>query len=363
MIHLAGELIDLGNMFGNNETNAGHCSGLVKLAPDNADLFVAHVTMSGYETMNRILKFYKFAFDKQKVPGYATSFSSYPGSIASLDDFLLSSSGLAIIETTNAIFNYSLYDAVKAVGQLHCWIRSIIATRLANTAKQWITIFARYNSGTYNNQWSVVDYKLFEPKKELPSKNILWVLEQAPLLAHDMTWFLKNFTYWPSYNIPYFKTISEITGFKQKGQLLDWYKWGNSPRAKIFHRDQHKVIDMDSLQKLMRYNNYKYDNLSRCKCTPPYSAEASISTRGDLNPVNGTYEIEQMGHRNHGAIDYKGTNHELIKNLRFKAWGGPTYDPLPVFSWATTDITAKHYGQPEVWQFKEMETQWEGVLP
>lgn len=62
MIQLAGEFIDLGKIFGKNETDASHCSGLVKLAPNNADLFIAHVTMSSYETMNRILKFYKFAF-------------------------------------------------------------------------------------------------------------------------------------------------------------------------------------------------------------------------------------------------------------------------------------------------------------
>uniref|UniRef100_A0A0R3RHQ1 Phospholipase B-like n=1 Tax=Elaeophora elaphi TaxID=1147741 RepID=A0A0R3RHQ1_9BILA len=357
MLQLAGEFIDLGK----NKSDADHCSGLVKLAPGNADLFVAHVSMSGYETMNRILKVYKFAFDKEEVPGYATSFSSYPGSLASLDDFVLSSSGLAVIETTINIFNQSLYDTIRTDGQLHCWIRSIIATKLANTAKEWVQIFARYNSGTYNNQWSVVDYKLFKPNEELPTNNLLWILEQIPglVIAHDMTWFLKNYTYWPSFNIPYFKIISERSGFMQKGQLSDWYKWESCPRAKIFKRDHHKVINLDSLQKLMRYNDYKHEKFSKCKCIPPYSAEASISTRGDLNPPNGTYEISAMGHRNHGSIDYKGTNYQLFKNLRFKAWGGPTYDPLPVFSWATTDIQAKHYGQPTVWQFEEMETQWE----
>lgn len=62
MIQLAGEFIDLEKIFGKNKSDASHCSGLVKLAPDNADLFIAHVSMSSYETMNRILKFYKFAF-------------------------------------------------------------------------------------------------------------------------------------------------------------------------------------------------------------------------------------------------------------------------------------------------------------
>ncbi|VDO52311.1 unnamed protein product [Brugia timori] len=104
MIQLAGDFIDLRKMFGKNKSDASHCSGLIKLAPDNADLFIAHVTMSGYEMMNRILKFYKFAFEKEKIPGYATSFSSYPGSLTSLDDFILATSGLVIFMLISFIY-------------------------------------------------------------------------------------------------------------------------------------------------------------------------------------------------------------------------------------------------------------------
>lgn len=50
-------------------------------------------------------------------------------------------------------------------------------------------IFSQYNSGTYNNQWIVVDYKLFKPSEELPKNDLLWVLEQAPyaLLKFEKT--------------------------------------------------------------------------------------------------------------------------------------------------------------------------------
>ena len=64
-----------------------------------------------------------------------------------------------------------------------------------------------------------------------------------------------------------------------------------------------------SLSLSPRYNDYKNDPLSACNCSPPYSAENAIAARSDLNPANGTYELPFLGHRLHGATDYKGTNY------------------------------------------------------
>ncbi|VDM48781.1 unnamed protein product [Toxocara canis] len=370
MIQLYGDLFDLSKVFdkepGSGDVpDSGHCSGFAKLAPGNEDLFFSHVAMSGYNTMNRVLKLYKFGYDHNVAPGYTLSFSGYPAGISSADDFVLTSAGLAVLETTFAIYNKTLYSDqfVKPVGQLHCWIRSSIANTLARDGKSWSQVFSRYNSGTYNNQWVVLDYKEFKPRQEIPPNKLLWVLEQVPgyVLARDMTWFMRKYSYFPSYNIPYFLAISKMSGFEEQAQKNDWYKWGSCPRAKIFDRDHVKVTDIEQLQKLMRYNDYKHEPFSRCKCVPPYTAEASISTRGDLNPANGTYELDAMGHRNHGGLDFKGTNYTLFKKLRFRAWGGPPFDPLPVFRqvWDTTDIVANHYGQPVVWKFEPVETDWE----
>lgn len=73
-----------------------------------------------------------------------------------------------------------------------------------------------------------------------------------------MTSFLLNNTYWPSYNIPYFKEMNLYSGFEEKGQIYDWFKWGASPRAKIFNRDHHKVNNIIELGKLMRYHILKF---------------------------------------------------------------------------------------------------------
>jgi len=371
MLHLSGELFDLAKALKkptsvSDDPDPGKCSGFLKITPNNKDLLFSHVSMSGYNTMNRLLKLYKFAYDKSRVPGHTYSFSSYAGTVVSSDDYTLISSGLASIETTISVFNDTLYTDryIKPEGQLLCWVRSTISNQLAKTAKEWTDIFARYNSGTYNNQWTVVDYKLFSPGEELPNHDVVWILEQLPgyTESRDVTWFLRKYSYWPSYNIPYQTRISQLSGFDVKGNELDWWRWGYSPRAKIFQRDHAKVTDIASLRALMRYNNYQHDEFSRCSCNPPYTAEAGISARGDLNPANGSYEIPGMGHRNHGSLDYKGTNYTLFKQLRIEAIGGPAYDPLPPFSWATTDIVAPHFGQPTLWKFDNFVTEWENAV-
>jgi len=63
-------------------------------------------------------------------------------------------------------------------------MRALIATRLAHSGAKWAKIFARYNSGTYNNQWMVIDYNKFEPGHAL-KKGTFWVLEQMPGILLD----------------------------------------------------------------------------------------------------------------------------------------------------------------------------------
>ena len=56
-----------------------------------------------------------------------------------------------------------------------------MANRLASTAGEWSNLFVMYNSGTYNNQWMVVDYNKFTPGQEL-EQGLLYVVEQIPLV-------------------------------------------------------------------------------------------------------------------------------------------------------------------------------------
>ena len=70
----------------------------------------------------------------------------------------------------------------------------------------------------------------------------------------DATEILNNNRYWASYNNIYFPNFRNISGEEalvdEKGPAL--YSWQNSSRAKIFRRDQNKVVDLPTMIHMMR---------------------------------------------------------------------------------------------------------------
>jgi hypothetical protein len=104
--------------------------------------------------MNRMYKHYTFGLDKNEVAAQSLSFSSYPGLIESLDDFYIMDSGLVMVQTTNNIFNTTLYEHVKPQS-LMAWQRVRLANTLAHDGKEWYSYIDWFNSGTYNNQYMV----------------------------------------------------------------------------------------------------------------------------------------------------------------------------------------------------------------
>ena len=100
------------------------------------------------------------------IPGHTTSMSSYAGSVASLDDFYLISSGLAATETS--LFVYDRYLGLNlpsffypyctvffcssavlanlsATGIVYEPFRVLLANRMAKNSAEWQDIFKRYN--------------------------------------------------------------------------------------------------------------------------------------------------------------------------------------------------------------------------
>ena len=122
-INLGGDMGDIMNALGTPNARPArnaHCSGLLKLLENNKDIYIAQVCLEGAASithsagqttwtaingMLRAYKLYDFPFtldgtSSQQVPAVRSSFSSYPGSIFSGDDFYVLSSGMVVQETT-----------------------------------------------------------------------------------------------------------------------------------------------------------------------------------------------------------------------------------------------------------------------
>jgi len=321
-----------------------HCSSLTKLTEGNAELFAAHVTWSTYSSMLRTYKHFDLPFQSSIVD--TVSFSSFPGTIPSGDDFYITGANLVVIETTNDVFNMTLYADYVHTDQVPFWIRVIVANRMATSGAEWTDLFSQYNSGTYNNQWIIVDQKLFTAG-ETPQPGTLHILEQVPgfIVAADQTEALITDGYWASYNVPFYPFIWEISGYG-----IEYEKYGNAyshddcARGKIFRRDQNKVNDTESMKKMMRYNDFQNDPFSL------QDACRGISARCDLN-TPWTPAGSLNGWSAFGGIDCKVTNSKMTPQLHSKAVSGPTWDNQPPFAWTDTWVQTPSYGQPKVFDF------------
>jgi len=299
------------------------------------DIFFTHSTWSEYYTINRIYKQYIFDLEL-KTASVQMSMSSYPGSLSSIDDFYIMDSGLSVVETTNNIFNTTLWD--KLMQQtLFTWQRVRIANALASSGQQWTQVYQQHNSGTYNNQWIVLDYKLFKPNEPL-SENLLWIVEQIPgnCTSRDVTEVLER-GYWASYNVPAIPYIYKASGYPEVVSTHGTsYSYDLAPRARIFRRDGNNANNLTAIEALMRYNDYLNDPLS-----DGYPGWA-IMSRFDLNASDP---------QAFGGIDTKIANFDMLNSITAIVKSGPTNNDLPSFSWVGIFDETVHTGLPITYNF------------
>lgn len=59
----------------------------------------------------------------------------------------------------------------------------------------------------------------------------------------------------------YFPYIFNMSGSLESVKKFgSWFSYEGAPRAQIFKRDQHKVVDMNSMMKLMRLVSFLFHN-------------------------------------------------------------------------------------------------------
>jgi len=326
----------------NHIHRTNHCSAIFKTKEDFSDVFFGHNSWFYYSASTRIFKEYNFNYNHPSIKSRNILFSSYPATLASTDDFYITSQNLAVIETTNSLFDNDLFDKLTPESLL-CWQRAMISNRVSTSAREWVENFSVMNSGTYNNQFMVLDMKKINLSERKIENEAMYIIEQIPGFCdiNEVTEYLK-YGYWPSYNTPFsneIKTLSKIPDIiKKRPELRHTLDYDTCARANIFRREQGNVNNQEKFKKLIRYNDYKNDPFSLGK--PSYA----ISSRVDLDKqCMGAYDSKTSS-----VKDAVGK----IKKVNIII--GPTNEQVPTFKWNESEVCKDdpRFGLPEIYDFQ-----------
>jgi hypothetical protein len=287
------------------------------------------------------------------------------------------STGLVVSETSLVVWNNTAYANSVPARSVSEFIRVMAANYLATDAASWTATFSNNNSGTYNNQFMVLDYNLFESVAATPSTPLhpqtLVIAEQMPgyIAVTDVTPYVNTHGFFPSFNIAYDPTIFAWCGYTaQVVAVGDFWNWTTTTRAQMFAAYGPSANDVSGVQRLIRYNDWQVDSMSvipNCStavngtCTPDRSAMLSLACRGDLAPVGNVSTLGPLapyiGLRNHVAMDAKIASYSNYASGELRAMfiNGPTTDQQAVFSFSgATDLFPSGQpplGMPDVWNF------------
>eukprot|EP00931_Biecheleriopsis_adriatica_P105978 TRINITY_DN80495_c0_g1_i1.p1 TRINITY_DN80495_c0_g1~~TRINITY_DN80495_c0_g1_i1.p1 ORF type:complete len:662 (-),score=161.32 TRINITY_DN80495_c0_g1_i1:24-1721(-) len=325
---------------------SGRCSALVRLAEGDRDLLMGHTTWDDYSKMTRIFKFYNFSMPAAETSATRIAFSSYPGAVTSTDDFYVMSSGITTMETSLEILDPTVWDKVHdfpRFASIPNFMHLMAVNRMAKSSAHWAKLFSKANTGTFTSQWMVTDYNEFKRGEPIPDSTF-WVIEMIPGVSEmrDMSGYLREKRYWPSFNRPFFATTREASGFsaaeRTHGML---YSYEANPRATIFLQGAPAVNDLAEMRTLMNRNQYPLSSVAN------NDPGHEISARYDLSPA---LKIPN------GGIDAKVVSRCLVKQLQVQAVSGPSHQSLQPFRWKGPEGDEiwpdyPHAGMPDEWNF------------
>jgi hypothetical protein len=209
----ASDLWDVITKFTGQDLKPLKCSFLMRMTNDS--LYASHTTWFDYFGLLRTYKVLNFNLHNPTVKTKRMSFSSQPGYVTSQDDFYILDHNRFVAETSlesdnSAVYDYLHYDSVPY------WVRITVANLVYDTQQTWTDTYFAYRSGTYNNQWLVVDFNQYNSSKGdlTQAKNIIWLVEEFYSLtsAQDVTQtLLIPQGYVASYNVPYSPAIQALS--------------------------------------------------------------------------------------------------------------------------------------------------------
>jgi len=293
-------------------------------------LYGSHTTWFEYTGLLKTYKVLTFNLSNPFVRTNTMSFSSQPGYVTSQDDFYIMDSKRFVAETSytssnNAVFAWIHYDSVPY------WIRIHVANLFFDTPATWTDAFLAFRSGTYNNQWLVVDFAQWEQQKYniKDASNIIWMVEEFYKMQSfsDVTQsLLVPQGYVASYNVPYNATIEKY--------CKNPTNYTNDPRAILFAKYAPNITSFDNFTFVMRLNNHS-DTNNYC---------SAIAARCDLQYA------KQFPF---GALDCKATSNTMIPTHQALIQLGPTTElGLPPFTWNNfTQFNDSSHGMPITYDF------------
>jgi len=335
-----------------------HCTGLVRVNEDLSDCYLFQDTWTSFASgLLRVMKHQHLHLKLGNVTEQRISYSSYPGVFFSLDDFYIQSntytdqgltktSNLGVIETTFHTFNTSLYDEFcrKDGNSVLTWVRSQVSNWLATSPDTWVEAFSNDPSYTYNNQWHIVDYQLFEElnsqlcpgcsKSEkidyirTNSIQLLRILEVVP--GHPKAWDAterllidadtrskdvdkdEGAGFSMSINTPSDEELFIVSGYAEKND--PYWSYNQSSRYNIIKRDVPSIKTFDQFKEFARYNDYQNDPASNG------DPGQSICSRYDLRNETAIGRAPST----FGCTDTKATDRRLARSLAFDVFVGPT---------------------------------------
>jgi hypothetical protein len=310
--------------------NAPRCSFLLKMT--ETELFASHDSWNFFDTMLKIFRKLSFNLQNPLVKTKQMSYSGMPGSVPSQDDFYMLDNGRLVSETSLINNNVTNTEYLHA-DSLPYWIRITIANLAYDTQQTWTDMFFKYRSGTYNNQWLIVNFDEYNQGKANLSNltNVIWIVEEFYGYTSQQDVTQELFVpqgYVASYNVPYSPQIQNISG--------DPTNYTNDTRYYLFKKYAPGIQTLDDFKFVMRLNNIS-DSNDYCE---------AIASRCDLSS-NSPFPFP------FGAIDSKVTSDSLIYQQEAWVIAGPTTEQdIAPFDWENwPQFNQSRVGMPSVFNF------------
>ncbi|OHT02646.1 Laminin A family protein [Tritrichomonas foetus] len=327
------------------------CTGVIKMSPEEDDIYFAHNSWTDYRCLHSYLK--KYIIPTPDFSSPEVFLSTQMGLLSSPDDFFVNGGGLMVFETTFTLQNRTLYTHYCHPRLVLNWMRTLLAMFTATNVQEWEDQFLKLNSGTYNNDYFVVDTKLLKREGRV-EKDLIHVVAQLPgpfRWVEDLTQELYEKTFVASFNVPKIKSASDFMEYERAiGVSAGFCNYTECSRFLITTRESPRLKDFETFKHFMRYSGFERDAYGVYKGVHDHSC--TISSRGDL------------GHNpnSHGGINTKATMASAVfTKMHLWTINSPSTEQYEPIDWRKPPLDKlKHDGLIDVWNFSWWEDEMDG---